>query len=1092
MLTLSAAAGLAGLCAGYARLTRPFLTSAEDPTRHETIKPNASIDIPLDPTALQYLPDDPWAAKATWIFHSHTGQSIIYFNDWKPVEKNTAIRLEPFAMIMPPSDRSPDSEPITIVGEAATLRVQGSLSLTDPNLGRITGGTIENAVRLRGPDALEINGSNFHFKESAQRIWSDDDVTFRQGANSGRGHGIQLDLFRVGPAEAYESVAVSGVKVFRLLRNVEMELYLGGDEDEPSAAQDHPSAMFASREGSTTPTKIQCAGSFLFDLRDNIARFDENVVASQEAPEKQPDKLECDTLEIAFEPGTPEARRQATARRTKIARGTLTEDDGFQSLDSELRAKGVVAQGHKRTARLHSPENEFQAEFETLTHDVKSGRTRLESDKLVVARQKSSRLECPTIELVPSDDSGPPNILCEGAGNLDHRDENGEKALNVYWKKRLTRSRQDDGSDLIQVVKNAYVHQPQDNFKLAAKEIDLWLLPRKPSSDHSPKREANPADSDQFEPHKLIARDNVLLRAPELAADANTLHVDFVDPPSEPITRRQGRDKLIPTSKRVRLASATDAATPPPAPPADQPAIVAPPATIHPDDNQKKVSKHNEAPPASGDTKKPDEIIPLKMLTDVINVKMTRTTASHQSSAASTQEKASDGTNRDAHVLRVDTTGGVFVQQDRRDGSDPLKIHGERLELLNRGPDQELVHIYGRPGTTDDQGRTMRPKPAQVHDGESDLWGMNINLDRLHNTAWVDGEGVLVLPVDQGASLMPAGSTSTSSTETVKKPQTDPMKSSEDAPTGRIDIRWIKRMDFDGKTATFLGDVRTSLEHDEILCQQLEVQLVKKINFASLNQTPSSNDQEGESDAKANDNQPEIATIYGKDRVIVNGGEYEQGQLIGRRYAEFSDLRVNQQSGATQASGPGLIKFWTLGEPQEPQKKKSNKVRANSRFSSGQRVWEYTHVDFAGQCDGNIRHDTITFHDDVHAVYGPVSDHTQELDPLRIALLPEDAGWIKCEHLTLTEQEAASGGSSSSQAVAEGNVRIGGPDFEGIADQVIFDESKGQYILKSFGDHLATIRMSGRGTQTGQAFWFYPEHNRLEVKNARGGHALPQ
>src|SRR5690606_10959595 len=150
---------------------------------------------------------EPWAADATYTIQLQNGESTIYFNKWDPVEDNKAIRLEPFAMVFPPDEESEDDTPQTLAGDTAILRVQGSTDLAKANPGRIIGGTVPCKARLRGPDDLRINGANFNFNEDAQRLWSDDDVYFRQGQNAGRGHGMQLELFRVGDASEYRTMA---------------------------------------------------------------------------------------------------------------------------------------------------------------------------------------------------------------------------------------------------------------------------------------------------------------------------------------------------------------------------------------------------------------------------------------------------------------------------------------------------------------------------------------------------------------------------------------------------------------------------------------------------------------------------------------------------------------------------------------------------------------------------------------------------------------------------------------------------------------------------------------------------------------------
>ena len=1058
-LTFIMALGLGGLCAGYVYVTRPLLAPAASRGQREVAGESRVPTGPRDARAAKYLPGEPWAADATYILQIQNGESTIFFNKWETVEDNKAIRLEPFAMIFPPDEESDDDTPLTLAGDAAILRVEGSTDLSNPDPGRIIGGTVPGKARLRGPDDLRINGANFNFNEDAQRLWSDDDVYFRQGQNAGRGHGMQLELFRVGDASEYRTMAVSGVKVFRLLRDVSMELVLeDGDDAGPFAnlsGGETPSAASSESDPNTppTPTFIESTGAFTFDLETNIARFDENVVATRPARNGQPDRLECDTLEIEFEPSTPEARLAAADRRQKIQNGTLTEQDGFQGPDAKLKPTRLIAQGHERAATLHSPTNEFSAAFDMLIYDAATGETRLSRAGNVVARQKTSQLESPSIRMIPREGDLPPSIICEGAGKLHHRNEAGELELSVYWKERLTRARQRNQMDLIQLVGQAQVNQPQENFVLVGDEIDLWLLPTKQESKKP--QSAAIVDSNQVEPYKLHARNNVMLRGPELNADAQKLNVIFTEPTPEEVANFDARGRLTLASKRVQQVSAESDPAP------EETAAPSAPST----------EPANERRPN-----------PIEMVAQVINVEMLRGVPNDPAST----EADGNSFGGDTRIRLVRTEGGVAVRQ-RREGSDPLKINGDRLELINHGKNREVIHIYGRYGGVTESGTPRGPEPAQVHDGESDLWGMNINLDRGKNTAWVDGEGILLLPVDQQSDVLPFGQSA---------PAPEPQAPSApnggatlatnagEPPKSRLEIRWAERMDFDGKKAIFLGDVRTSLNHDDLVCQQMEVDLVNRINFASLG-----NDERDEGE----DNRPDVATIYCKHRVVVDGGEYEEDQLVSRRHAEFSDLHVDYQTGDTRANGPGLIKMWSLGQSATPEDAMGGAARANVMPREDSIVnWEYTYVEFAGTSEGNIHHLTTTFNNQVTAIYGPVSNHTQELDPHRIDLAPKEAGWLNCSHLTLTRHKATDTTAAYSEALARGNVRLSGRDFQGNADQVTFDESKDQYILKSFDGRNATVQMGRENVQKGEAFKFFPQRKDLQVVNARGGEAVPR
>jgi hypothetical protein len=1079
MLTVSAAAGLSGLCVAYTALTRPLLRPAERVDRGPIEFSSEPITTPESEIAKRYLPDQPWAAKPS-DYVIRNGRSLVFFNRYEPVENNTAVRIEPFAMIFPPSDEKPDAEPLTIVGEAAILRVAGSIELTNADPGRIVGASVPGPVRLRGPEGLDLQGHNFTYDENAQRLWSDDDVTFRHAEHSGRGRGIQLDLLRVGDPEAFESIAVSGVRVLRLLSHVEMDLRIddergggpfGAVSTEPkniTAAADAAAATKAP----VPPTHVTCQGSFTFDLDRNVAAFEERVVASRPVPGGAADSLECDSLEVWFEPSTDEAKLAASMRRQKIAAGTLTEDDGFQAIDEKLGVKWLVASG--QNVMLRSPTNEFVASLTNLAYDAATGATNLSREGgEVIAHQGSSVLRSPVISLVPAKDKSPPTVVCTGQGNLRHFNEQGMLELEASWSKHLHRMRAESGLDLIRLTGLAVVEQPKESFRLDADGIDLWLDPKKNETNVKPAAGAFAA-SGRMEPVRLIAtaaqtpKSLVMLRSPELEADAKKLDVTFVSVPSPTTTAAKSRSDLRPTAGHMRLASAERASGPPPAPP-PEPRTLEEPATARPLPPSGSPATTTAAPPAAAiapaaippaaippvvaaEASAPRE--PLKLEAEVINVVVARR------SAATTAEAGQSVADRGGEVREVHTTGGVIVQQKRSGSDDPLSIYGDRLDLFNRGKDQELIHIYGRPASVAADGTEIEATPAQVHDGEADLYGMNVNLDRRENRAWVEGRGVLLLPAKGATGMLGLEG---------EAPQVPPEVAAEPAEPQRLQVFWMERMDFEGETAHFFGDVQTKMQEDVMTCQEMEVRLTERFDFASA----------GKSDRSKPSSRPEVAEVICKTGVRVDGEEHKDGKLVSVRQAKFFEFHFDQRTGATHAIGPGQIEMWKVGDGNRASFTSDNAVRANTSRQPANESWEYLFVRFDGTSDGNVRQRTTTFHDRVRIVYGPVAGRKQTIDPDRVDLGPVEGGWMKCDQLTLTQHAKTDTATAYSEVLGEGDVQIHGRGFSGVADQVMYDESKGQYILKSFDHRNAIVGYdkpdgTGRGETSAREILGFP------------------
>lgn len=1072
MLTVSAAAGLSGLCAGYVTFTRPLLRPAGGVEARPFKASSKDIPSPDSDLASRYLRELGWAADAKYVVHN--GKAVLFFNEWKRVDDGKAIELKPFAMLYPPKADQPEDAPLTIAGEAAVLQVEGAIDdITTSDPGRIIGGRMPGMVQLRGPDGLDLLGSDFYFDEKSLKVWSDGEVAFTQGLHSGRGRGVTLELFRVGAPEAFESVAVSGVRTVRLRSDVEMDLRVGDDggpfgalAGDATKAEVKPEAEKPKEE--PLPTRVTCEGMFTFDLETNLVTFEKNVVAQRAAADgAAPDSLQCDTMTVVFEPTTPEGKQAHAERWAKVHAGTLTEDDGFQATDGELSVVRLMASG--KNVVFRSPSNELVAHLEELLYDAKTGTTSLKKDVKngpVTATQGASTLASPEIVIEPVE-GGPPRLGCVGQGWMTHQDPPGQIALTARWSKGLQRLRAAGGLDLIRLTGDVQVRQPQESFVLVGDEVELWLDPNENGAAGEAPRPVAMVASGRMEPRTLIAVGNVKLDSPELRANAKRLDVTFVAPaaaPAKTAARRQPRTGLVPASGRIHLVSAEvpTAATASPgraaggsaAPvPAGRSAVAPAPAQAAPQQ-------------------------PLELVAEQIAVVAER---SPEEPAAEAPAAAGPAARRGGEVREVHTTGGVRVVQRRGAAEEPLYIQGDRLDLFNRGEGKELVQIFGKTTAVAPGAWPAKEDWAYVVDQGSVLWGLNINLDRGANVAWVQGPGSLQLPVKGGAVGL-LGSAGDAAEAKAKPTDAGPEKQQ------RLDVRWQKEMKFDGDKANFYGTVQTQLGNDVMSCEEMEVRLTRRFDFAAA-------DRRTAADSAA---QPEIAEVICKDQVNISGQEFdkETGKHIGDRVARFGEFTLDQRTGDTNAQGPGWISIWRKGGGNRAGLTADNAVRANAAIRRDEEDWELTHVRFSGTSKGNIKRRSTTFLGGVEVISGPVMKSGQMIDPDHAERAPDAAGWMTCERLILTQRKREDSDAAYSEVDAQGNVRLDGRGFSGQAEEVMYDESKGQYILKSYGSNVATIAKwsgadgNGSGESSGQVIEFYPASGRARVAKAKGADGL--
>jgi hypothetical protein len=397
------------------------------------------------------------------------------------------------------------------------------------------------------------------------------------------------------------------------------------------------------------------------------------------------------------------------------------------------------------------------------------------------------------------------------------------------------------------------------------------------------------------------------------------------------------------------------------------------------------------------------------------------------------------------NILQISGSEGA-----KEAGGLELVISGENFHLQNRGgplaptkdsaaSTQQILHVFG--------------EPAHVRNGPMHIEGKAIHLDRDENRAWVEGAGLLQLPVNQSfdGKVLP-------------QPES-------------LDVWWEEGMSFDGELAGFDGNVRTTLklpgangaQQNRMRCESLTVTLDNKVSFTDVTKPKRS---------------PAIVLVTCNDGVEFESHERKEGKLSSIRRGKVHEFQVNQQTGKVLAQGPGEIQVWERasggsGEVQAP--REASGANRPQRVESG--TWDYRQIVFAGKMLGNIHQQTTTFDERVQIVFGPVTSATNTIS---IDAMPKLGGAMRCNLLEVVYVSGAEGkkrgkkpegirpGERKSSAKGFGNLTPGegqgwvelvgsenaeieGEDFNGRADQITFDQSKGLFTLRSIGNRKATI-----------------------------------
>ena len=396
----------------------------------------------------------------------------------------------------------------------------------------------------------------------------------------------------------------------------------------------------------------------------------------------------------------------------------------------------------------------------------------------------------------------------------------------------------------------------------------------------------------------------------------------------------------------------------------------------------------------------------------------------------------------DAEVERIRTEGHVHVTQSHGPGQIPLDVKGDQLHVWNYTEERQVLRVQG--------------KPAHVHDRGLQLEGDDIRFDRGANQASVQGKGVLRMPVRNGI-------------DGKKLPDAQ-----------LVDIFWQEKMEFDGQTARFFAGVKTQLNGTELSCEEMQVRLTRRVSFIEDNAT----------------REPELETVLCRDRVHIKSAEYQENKLQSVRLATGQEFQFEQSTGDLLSNGPGILTFWTrnTGKADKPSRTKTGQ---RNPIAQGNSPWNFTRVTYSGRMKGNAEKRRSQFFDRVRVIYGPVNTPTEQLDVDR---LPEQAGTLRCEELTVTQVIAPRDKSEHVTVLGRGNCEIEGRMkdgyFSALAYSVSFDQSKGMYVLAGDGRRDAELSRESQpgasqpAVQKAKRFEFFPERNELnviEASSATGG-----
>lgn len=399
----------------------------------------------------------------------------------------------------------------------------------------------------------------------------------------------------------------------------------------------------------------------------------------------------------------------------------------------------------------------------------------------------------------------------------------------------------------------------------------------------------------------------------------------------------------------------------------------------------------------------------------------------------------------DVELLGLTAESNVRLEQLGKTRNDPprMKVTTDRASLSGRGQSQRL---------------TLTGGPSEIEADGLSISAVQLSADREKGTVEVPGGGKITIPMtgDLGRSLDGAGTPS-------KEP---------------LSVSWSERLEFNGDTVSFFGDVIAKQGDAEARSDRLDVELSRPVDFANL--TPDNVDQ-------FRDEPLDLKVLTFRHNVVVSAKEWEGTELKSLRTASLATLSFDQTTQRLHGVGPGVIRQWT----------RETNQKAAANFATSLASYRLTRVAFVGEMTGHAERHWLRLSRSVRAMSGlvsrPLVDLTRD-ELLDDSTQPVDAFWLGCNTLEVLMDPTAAGEKIDVAKVeiqATGRVEIEGREFRAIADMANVDRTTGLMTIRGDGGNHASLwwqKAPGQSANAvrARAFRLNPDKRTFEVDEAAG------
>ena len=399
-------------------------------------------------------------------------------------------------------------------------------------------------------------------------------------------------------------------------------------------------------------------------------------------------------------------------------------------------------------------------------------------------------------------------------------------------------------------------------------------------------------------------------------------------------------------------------------------------------------------------------------------------------------------------VERLIVEGDVVLREIQVGGPGykPLEVRGDVVQVDHANAPDAKVRVRGSEARVAARGLAVR--------------GTDIQMMRAGSRVEIPGPGSMILTPDARAGPLrpPAGGASPAS--------------------GPITVEWQGRMEFDGRVAKFLDDVRVQARQSTRRGELLDLLVMGHQLDATLNHRLdlSRQDQDAELD---------LQSLVFRGEVLLQNRTSERGGQTSFDQMQVRDLSLDRASGRLHAFGPG----WGSSVRFRKRLRAEGADAHASTADAQDAQLVYVRVRFEDEMVGNMETRQIECRGRVETVYGPVVrwDATLDSDP------PEGPGpgvfLLTSDRLALAESETH-GSDAHGPAVellAEGDATIEGKGFTARGQRISYAQAKDLFILEGDGRNDAQIWFQGSSTPdaAAQQIRFWPRTRSLQVDGGR-------